>query len=384
MDNRDIPEALSGAPGPDELVKLILGLKPTLDRVTIGAVSEYAYLSASGELKSVATKYLAGCAQLYTKNLSPSFHMVPWDERQLLAEDEFSQIYESIMRLTSGFEGVTPEAIAEALQQEPRGLVVFRMMAAYSRNQVSYLLSDHYGITISGDDLRTIERRGRSGPASLLQRWGEACPDLGRLIYLAVRGELLTLREGVEADKFRMLTDKVDTRGGWESVARVSREGLPYSVLLYQRYIGSVFGQAINASTSQKADLLEGPVEKLLRDNRIPFYRVGAREKVPGWEQAPDFFMPSKEDPTVLIEAKVAEDGGTARDKASRIERLSRQAYERGATLISVIDGLGFFRINDVLAPILGNSKGLVFSSSNLTEILEVPAIQSLIGTASS
>lgn len=76
----------------------------------------------------------------------------------------------------------------------------------------------------------------------------------------------------------------------------------------------------------------------------------------------------------------MAEDGGTARDKASRIERLSRAAYDRGATLVSVVDGLGFFRINDVLAPILGNSKGLVFCYSDLEEMLEVPALRAFRG----
>jgi hypothetical protein len=165
-------------------------------------------------------------------------------------------------------------------------------------------------------------------------------------------------------------------------VADKAKRGVAYSALLYQRYIGSVFGQAINASSSLKADLLEGPVERLLRERGVPYYRVGTREKVPGWEQAPDFFIPNKEEPKVVIEAKVAEDGGTARDKASRIERLSRAAYARNITLISVVDGLGFYRINDVLAPILGNSKGLVYTYKNLPEILQIPALRAFEGKA--
>lgn len=383
MNSKDIRQALASASEADA-ISIISSLEGMLDREVWALVADHAYVEpVTPALKEAASSFFRLCASLYSKRLSPSFHMVPWDTAQLLADEAFNAIYDRAHELTSGFQDVTPERIAVALEQEPRSLVVFRMMAAYSRQHVSYLLEKEYGQRLTPDALRTIERKGASVTASLLANWRAACANLGLLIYLAVRGELLTFREGVETDKFRPLTDKIDTREGWESVAKAAAEGLPYNALLYQRYVGSAFGLAINASTSIKADLLEGPVERLLRENRIPYYRVGTREKVAGWEQAPDFLVPDKNDPRIVIEAKVAEDGGTARDKASRIERLSRHAYARGATLISVVDGLGFLRINDVLAPILGNSKGLVFTHNDLAEMLNVPAVRAFVGTAS-
>lgn len=273
-------------------IPTVAGLDPSVDRDAWAAVAEYAYLTGDPDLREAATRYFVHCATLYTQHLSPSFHMVPWDSDQLFEEEEFAAIYGRTSDLTSTFRNMTAERIAAVLREEPQSLVVFRMIGAYSRNQISFLLSDHYGVNLSGDNLRTIERRGIRASAGLLSRWKEACPTLGQLIYVAVAGELSAFREGIETDKFRPLTDKIDTRDGWQSVARIATEGLPYSAILYQRYIGSTFGLATNASTSLKADLLEGPVEKLLRDNRIPFYRVGARERVEGWEQAPDFFIP--------------------------------------------------------------------------------------------
>ncbi len=381
MDAQELQRSLESADDSTR-ISIISNLAAVIDRDVWAVVAEHAYVEqTNAALKEAASSFFRLCASVYSERLSPSFHMVPWDASQLFGDDAFNAIYERAHELTSGFQAVTPEQIAAALEQEPRSLVVFRTMAAYSRQHVSYLLDREYGGRLSSDDLRVVEQKGAGVGASLLANWRAACADLGQLIYLAVRGELLPFREGVEAEKFRPLTDKIDTREGWESVARVAAEGLPYSALLYQRYVGSAFGLAINASTSLKADLLEGPVERLLRDNGLPYYRVGTREKVAGWEQAPDFFVPDKNDPSVVIEAKVAEDGGTARDKASRIERLSRHAYPRGVTLISVVDGLGFLRINDVLAPILGNSKGLVFTHNDLGEMLNVPALRAFVGT---
>jgi hypothetical protein len=359
-------------------------LEPTTDRRIWQVVAEQCYVGlADGDpLKEAAGTYFRKCARLYTEQLSPSFHMVPWDTGQLLEEEEFNAIYNRVMRLLPDFVDATPERIAHVLRLEPRSLVLFRMIMAYTPNQLSYMLREEFDLNLSGDTLDSIEKHGLKPGTSLAKKWEAACPSIGSLIFRAVRGELLPFREDVELDRFRPLTEKGDTRQHWESVADKAKRGVAYSALLYQRYIGSVFGQAINASSSLKADLLEGPVERLLRERGVPYYRVGTREKVPGWEQAPDFFIPNKEEPKVVIEAKVAEDGGTARDKASRIERLSRAAYARNITLISVVDGLGFYRINDVLAPILGNSKGLVYTYKNLPEILQVPALRAFEGKA--
>lgn len=359
-------------------------LEPTTDRGVWQAVAEQCYvgLDDGDPVKEAAGGYFRQCARLYAQQLSPSFHMIPWDTKQLLQEDEFAAIYDRVMELLPDFADATPERVAEVLRAEPRSLVLFRMIMAYTPNQVSYMLRQEFGLRLSGDSLDAIEKQGVKGGTALATRWHAACPSLGSLIFRAVTGHLLAFREGVEVDKFRRLTDKADTRKEWESVADAAKQGVTYSALLYQRYVGSVFGQAVNASSSIKADLLEGPVERLLQEHRVPYYRVGAREKVAGWEQAPDFFVPDRDEPSVVIEAKVAEDGGTARDKASRIERLSRAAYARNVTLISVVDGLGFHRINDVLAPILGNSKGLVYTYKNLPEIMQVPVLKAFEGTA--
>jgi hypothetical protein len=124
-----------------------------------------------------------------------------------------------------------------------------------------------------------------------------------------------------------------------------------------------------------KADLLEIPIETLFKQHRIPHYRSKSIDKIPGFEQAPDFLVPDCDRPQIVIEAKLAEDGGTARDKASQIERLSKTTGRDNLTLIAVVDGKGFFRINDVLAPILRLTRGLTFTLSTLNEMVDLPCL---------
>ena len=131
----------------------------------------------------------------------------------------------------------------------------------------------------------------------------------------------------------------------------------------------------MDASSSIKGDILELAVVDILRDNGIPFYRTRAREKLPGWEQAPDFLLPNRELATIAIEAKLAEDGGTARDKASRIERFCIEARKKGVFPIAIIDGKGFYRINDVTAPIIRNTRGETYTLKTLERILAVPRL---------
>ncbi len=358
----------------DELARIIDELEPTADRPTMALVAEYGFLTDDeGPWKEAATRFFIRSAPNYFPNLSPTFHVVPWASDQLLDTPDFLSIYDATHEATAGFSSVSASEIRTALDNEPRSLVIFRMIAALTRNQVSYVLNTLFNIKLSGDELRILEREGSNARSAILRKWLAATGKVGDLLHQGVAGTLMPFREGIDPGKFKSLTEKVDTIRGWESVAEVATRGVSYGELLYQRYVGGTFGQAINASTAVKADLLEDPVENLLVQNRIPYYRVGARERIEGWEQAPDFLIPNTHDPSIVIEAKVAEDGGTARDKAARIERLARLAHNRRVIAIAVIDGLGFFRINDVLAPILANTQGRVYSAANLADLLDLP-----------
>ena len=72
--------------------------------------------------------------------------------------------------------------------------------------------------------------------------------------------------------------------------------------------------------------LVRRTVEERLARSRIPFRKTKRAERIPGYDQASDFFAPDEFNPSVIIEAKITGDDGTARDKVARIERLNQYA----------------------------------------------------------
>ena len=74
--------------------------------------------------------------------------------------------------------------------------------------------------------------------------------------------------------------------------------------------------------------ILEYPLRDLLNEHDIPYHhtRPGASgaqetaERYGGMSPGPDFVIPD-EAPTLVVESKVGEDGGTVRDKAARIKK---------------------------------------------------------------
>ncbi len=101
-----------------------------------------------------------------------------------------------------------------------------------------------------------------------------------------------------------------------------------------------------------------------------------------GLSPGPDFALPQGS-PTVVIESKVAEDGGTARDKASRIINLARAAEERGLLACAVIDGRGWSERANALADVVITTQGRTYSLATLHHLLDIPDIDALRGTAS-
>lgn len=329
--------------------------------------------------EEVAAEALLVTAQAITGLLSQTFQAVAWNKDTLYNEEAFRTVFAEVSRLTHGFSQTSPEKIAEVLKDFPPSLLVFRLVAALTLDEISILLSVQRGIEISKDLMRDLEM-GRTVGDRPRQRWVEIADPLGEVLASAVGGDLLALPEILNSTEFKTRKQRPDTINGWQSVKHMANRGVEYWVLLYQRYVGGFFRQAMDASSSIKGDILEGALTRLFAEHRIPFYRTKPREKLPNWEQAPDFLLPDEKKPSLVVEAKLAEDGGTARDKAARIERLCREAKSKGIVPIAVIDGKGFYRINDVTAPILRNTEGETYTLKTIERILDLPEIALLKG----
>ncbi len=98
---------------------------------------------------------------------------------------------------------------------------------------------------------------------------------------------------------------------------------------------------------------------------------------------APDFVVFDSADTLRgMLQCKGANDGGTARDKASRFRPLREESLRLGGVpLLAVLGGLGWTRVNDTLGPVIRACDGRVFALANLDEMLTVQPFPHLIGT---
>ena len=319
---------------------------------------------------SADTERLIELAKAYTAYLSPMFHLIPWDEQRIVARERFLAVYDAVVERTAQFTDITPEKLAEIMREIPAALIVFRTIAGYRAQELAYVVDTKFGVPLSEDAIRKYELLDKPLPE---KEW-ERISFVAKALVAAVQGTLLP--RPTAGSGFIDRSQKFDTEHGWSDVARFARSGAPYGVVLYERYLGRPFAYVVDALSGMKAALLEGPIAALLDQHGIPYYRSRPIDKIPGFEQAPDFLIPDKDNPEIVIEAKLAEDGGTARDKASRIERLSKTTEPKGLLLIAVVDGKGFYRINDVLMPIMRITRGQTYTLQTLEQMMDLAAFQ--------
>lgn len=170
--------------------------------------------------------------------------------------------------------------------------------------------------------------------------------------------------------------EKIDTIDGVASVQRVAQDDIPYAVLLYERFLGRPYASHRDAVSELVGDVMESAIEVKLSHAGVPFRKTRRAERVSGFEQAPDFFVPDELVPRVIIEAKLSSDDGTARDKVARILRLAHMRDDRDSRsvpsweLIACIDGRGFGVRRQDMRDVLIATRGKVFTARTLDDLI--------------
>lgn len=170
--------------------------------------------------------------------------------------------------------------------------------------------------------------------------------------------------------------DKIDTAQGLASVQRVADFHVPYAVLLYERYLGRPFASHRDAVSELIGDVMESAVEARLQNAHVTFRKTKRAVQVPGFDQAPDFIIPDELAPQIVIEAKITNDDGTARDKFTRIIHLAELSRERvaqgrpGFEVVACIDGRGFGIRREDMRRLILRTNGKVFTLRTLDQLL--------------
>ena len=288
----------------------------------------------------------------------------------------FDAGYERLKRATSGFRELRPPDVAEAVLDEPICLIVLRCMLGFTPPEWAYLATRYTGIEVTQGAARALDRRIRTDPERPLPRNGSVTEQRARALVTVACEHLTRGAPNVTADRLHRL-DKADTASGSDSLRTIASLGAPYSVLLYERFLGRPFAGHRDSVSEIVGNLVENAIEDALARADITFRKTGRAERIPDFDQAPDFIVPNELNPQVVIEAKLSEDDGTARDKITRVQHLSelslrgRPADRPRFQVVACIAGRGFGIRREDMKKLILAARGKVFTLRNISELVE-------------
>lgn len=288
----------------------------------------------------------------------------------------FEAGYESLKRATESFRTVTPDTVAPVVFENPLVLIVLRCMLGFTPPEWAYYASRNTGVEIPQGAARTIDRRIRVNPESPLSDRGKTGARIRALIAAACHA----LESGVSSpspDTVHRL-DKADTQAGLVSVQSAADLGVPYSMLLYERLLGRPFAGHRDSVSELIGNVVESAIEDVLSRDGVSYRKTKRAERLAGFDQTPDFVVPNEFNPQVVIEAKLTEDDGTARDKVTRVQHLSTLSmwgqppggppkYE----VVACIAGRGFGVRREDMKKLLLATRGKVFTLRNMNRLVE-------------
>jgi hypothetical protein len=256
--------------------------------------------------------------------------------------------------------------------------VVLRTILGMTPPEWADLGRSETGTDIPQGYVRNLDSRCRSEHGYLASlsrpRHTEALDRVEALVSTAVK--YITHGAPPGADDVVHRLAKVDTVQGLESVRYVAAQHVPYAMLLYERLLGRPFASHRDAVSELVGDVMESAIEDRLTRSGISLRKTKRAERVPGYDQAPDFFVPDEFNPSVVIEAKITGDDGTARDKATRIVHLAEIRDERlrrglpGFQVVACVDGRGFGVRREDMKRMLLKTEGKVFTLATLDQLI--------------
>lgn len=310
-------------------------------------------------------------------DLTSQFMLLPKGAAFLEYQD-FRAGYEVLRQHTAGFTVLDADRCWNAVRQNAAAGIVLRTIIGVTPPEWQDLAKEETDVEFPNNWARGLDKNMKTSPDYFETRSGSSDVTVGRVTAL-FQAASRVLAEGAAATRDGMIhrLDKVDTREGLDSVRYVSEQHVPYAVLLYERYLGRPFASHRDGVSELVGDVMENAIEDLLAAARVPFRKTKRAERVPGFDQAPDFFAPDEFDPTVIIEAKITGDDGTARDKVARIHRLAtmRDDRERAGKpafeVVACVDGRGFGVRREDMGQMIAATRGKVFTANTLPDLIQ-------------
>jgi hypothetical protein len=293
----------------------------------------------------------------------------------------FETGYQALKKATAGFTKVTAQDVTAAIYATPVAFIVLRTILGFTPSEWAEATTERTGVAVGQNAARTMDRRIRVAPTAPLRDKNTIRDQRLKAMVLAA---VQTLEAGTgEVDRALILhrLDKVDTAGGISSIRPIADLGVPYPVLLYERFLGRPFAGHRDSVSELVGDIVESAIEDVLSRVGVSYRKTKRAESIAGFDQAPDFIIPDEFNPTVIIEAKLSEDDGTARDKVARVQQLRNLREESGLSydVVACIAGRGFkVRRND-MRRLLQATNGMVFTLASIEHLVEHTRIRDFV-----
>lgn len=287
----------------------------------------------------------------------------------------FEQGYEALKKETNAFQEMTPANVLQAADTTPIVLIVLRSILGFTPPEWAYLASQRTETKVTQGFVRSLDRKIRLEPFKVLS----ATPATKKRIMALVTTACELIRQPVQMatkDKIHRL-NKADTRHGISDLRTMAALGVPYALLLYERFLGRPFAGHRDSVSELVGDSLESAIEEVLTTAGISFRKTKRAQRIAGFDQTPDFIIPSEFNPKVVIEAKITEDDGTARDKVTRIQHLAtlsaagKPGGEPNYEVIACIGGRGFGVRREDMKKLLLATRGKVFTAQTLDRMVD-------------
>jgi hypothetical protein len=288
----------------------------------------------------------------------------------------FERGYEVLKRATGNFRSIQPQQVMEVVYTTPMALIVLRTMLGFTPPEWAYVTTQETDVEVTQGAIRTLDRKIRMSPDTPLKVNGGVTE---KRIHALVTTACKLLNDGGPQEPEGVLhrLNKADTRSGLSSLQPLAEMGVPYAMLLYERFLGRPFAGHRDSVSELVGDLLEAPIEALLHRNGISYRKTKRAERLEGFDQAPDFIIPDEFNPQVVIEAKLTEDDGTARDKVTRVQHLGelslagQPADTPKYEVVACIAGRGFKVRREDMKKLLLATRGKVFTLQNINQMVE-------------
>lgn len=285
----------------------------------------------------------------------------------------FEKGYQALKRRTDAFANLTVDSVLAAVGEAPIAFVVFRCILGFSPPEWAYVTSEMTGVAVDQGAARSIDRRMRVNPLGPINSSGNGVT--AQRIRAMIEAGVRTVAQGagVVPPGIVHRLDKADTAKGIDSLQSIADLGAPYPVLLYERFLGRPYATHRDSVSELVGEVVEVAVKNVLSEAKVSFRETKRAERIPGFDQAPDFMIPDHITPVALIEAKLTEDDGTARDKVARVQRLRTLRDEQGKDydVIACIAGRGFKVRREDMRRLLQATDGKVFTLTTMHLLIE-------------